>query len=345
MTENVFTETEAPLTRLFDKVVASRSDAIALIYEDRRITFFELQLYVEWMSGYFQSINLRPGQRVALLLPNSPKFVIGFFGLLRAGGVAVPLDISRDVHELRLMLLRSKVSAIMTTPEYKPLLDKALAKGSDNGAPLPRLTIAIFEEDNIVTLIKGAHERQVTNDLGKGARPEDSTKILPANGQPHPEAPSALVDLPAVVHFKDLYEFYVRPHAELAREAEAMMAQTQLTANDRLVCLAPLCQPNCLSHCVIATVAAGATLVLLEPDNWENIWQVLTDERVTILASSAALLMRVAENKTATDTFLRWYLCTDTSLSPELGERLQQKMGFKIGQLTDTINTGIPCQL
>ena len=85
MIENSLNETDVLLHQLFDRAARLRSEAIALVYQDRRISFFELQLYVEWMSGYFQTINLQTGQRVALLMENSPKLVISLFGLWRAG--------------------------------------------------------------------------------------------------------------------------------------------------------------------------------------------------------------------------------------------------------------------
>jgi long-chain acyl-CoA synthetase len=347
MTGTVFNETTGLLNKLFDKIASSRADAIALIHEDRHISFFELQLYVEWMSGYFQSISLQPGQRVALLLPNSPKFPISFFGLMRAGGVAVPLDISSDEHELRSRLMLSKATALITTPECKTLLDKALAESSGNGVALPRMIVAVFEEDNIVTLNKTARECRTSSANGKTAalnqKTDDLTRNRQVNSCAHVEMTDAVTDYPAVIQFKEA-QFCVRTHDDLMREAEAMIAQTQLTADDRLVCLAPFCQTNYLSNCLIAAITAGATMVLLEPSNWENISQVLGNEHVTMIAGPAALLRHLTESKTAAISSLRWYFCTD-SLSPKMSESLQQKTGFNVGLLPDTINSGISYHL
>jgi long-chain acyl-CoA synthetase len=342
MTENILNETNGPLNRLFDEVAKSHSDAVAVIYEDRRISFFELQLYVEWMTGYFQLINLQPGQRVALLMPNSPKFLISFFGLLRAGGIAVPLNVSHDEHELHTMLSLAKASAVITTPEYKPLLDRIWAAVNGNGMALPRLTVAIFEEDNIVTLNKAARAGRAASDNGKLV---SQAALGATNGRAHREAIETVADHPAVIQFSGTNQFGVRTHEDLLREAETMIAQIQLTGDDCLVCLAPLCQTHCLSNCLIAAMAAGATMVLLEPSGWENIRQILVDEHVTVLAGPTALLARLTENQAAAPSSLRWYFCTDASLWPASGERLQQKAGFHIGQLTDTINVGIPCHL
>jgi acyl-CoA synthetase (AMP-forming)/AMP-acid ligase II len=325
-------ETDVRLHQLFDRVARSRSDAIALVYEDRRISFFELQLYVEWMSGYFQSIRLQPGQRVALLLANSPKLVISLFGLWRAGGVAVPLEISPDESALRSKLALSRASVIVTTPEYKTLVDRVLA---ENGVTLAHLTVAIFEEDNIVTL----------NETRRGAAaPEKIVRVEdrgPANGRAQLDKMDAVADHLAVIQFEADLQYYRRSHEELSREAEAMTAHVQLTANDRMVCLAPLSQQSCLSNFLIAAIAAGATLVLAESSDWESLGRVCVDERVTVVAGPAALLIRLAKNNAAAISSVRRYFYTDAVLSPELRERLPKQAGLQIEPLSDAITTGI----
>jgi len=343
MTENTINETNRPLNQLFDKAVLARSDAIALIADDRRISFFELQLYVEWMSGYFQSINLRSGQRVALLMPNSPELVISFLGLMRAGGVAVPLDVLDNEQNLRTSLLRSEAGAVITTPEYKPVLDKILLEFSRNGMS-PCLTIAVFEEDNITTLKKTA---RAAAENGKVAavtpQRENGKETRQAQDCFHQDASEAAAGHPAVIQFQHAREFFVYTHEELEREAEALIARIQLGENDRLVCCAPICQQPCLSRCLIAAIAAGATVVLAESGNWENLLQTLMSEQVTVLAGPAALLRRLTASNAASS--LRWYFCLDAASPPELDGGLGEKLSFHVGQFNDTINTGVSYQL
>ncbi|MGH7601849.1 MAG: AMP-binding protein, partial [bacterium] len=263
------------LNQLFDKAALAHSDATAIVYEDRRITFFELQLYVEWMEGYFQSIALRPGQRVGILIPNSLELVITFFGLVRAGGVAVPLEVTSREHDLRAALALAEVSAVITTPEYKTLLDKVLAEPGPHGAPLLPLAIAIFEEDNIVTLSNPGRERKSavpeTARNGKAAAPSqlaDTVVSLPApNGKAHAlETRTIFTEHPAVIHLAaakaNAPKLEMRAHADLVRQAEKMIAELELSSSDRLLCASSLCQHDSLVPCLIAVIAAGATLVI-----------------------------------------------------------------------------------
>lgn len=357
MTENTSIETLGMLNQLFDKAALAHSDATAVVYEDRRITFFELQLYVEWMAGYFQSIALRPGQRVGILIPSSLELVITFFGLVRTGGVAVPLEVTSREHELRASLALAEVSAVITTPEYKTLLDKVLAEPSLNGAPLLPLTIAIFEEDNIVTLSNPGRERKnaVADSArnGKAAAPnqlaDSMVPLLAPNGKARArEAETIFTEHPAVIHLAaakgSTPKIETRAHADLLCQAEKMIAGLELTSNDRLLCAAPLCQHNNLVPCLIAAIATGATLVIPASGDWRAIQQMLAEERITVLAGSAAVLARLAEmeaEKAPEVSALRWCFCLDAPLSPEIGKNSNKKIGFQICTVADSTNPAV----
>lgn len=339
MIENSLNETDVLLHQLFDRAARLRSDAIALVYQDRRISFFELQLYVEWMSGYFQTINLQPGQRVALLMGNSPKLVISLFGLWRAGGVAVPLEMASGDVELRSQLALAKASVIVTTPEHKTRLDQVLAESAAAAAVRSPLTVAVFEDDNIVTLDPKTRGRRTLPEPGKITRVEERASI---NDRMHLNLRETATEHLAVIRFQANLEYGQNTHEELIHEAEAMIVQAQLAPHDRLVCLAPLAEQNNLGRCLIAGIVAGATVVIAETIDWENLEKIFTEESVTVAVGPAALLLRVAKNNSARLTALRWYFYTDAVLSPEIGERLPQPAGLRIEQLTDTMTTGIP---
>ncbi len=328
MTENSWNETEVRLQQLFNRAASSRADAIALVSEDRRISFFELQLYVEWMVGYFQSINLQPGQRVALLMANSPKLVISLFGLWHAGGVAVPLEVTSDEATLHSQLALAGVSVIVTAPEYQSKLERALAKTGEEGATRSPFTIAIFEEDNIVTLNAKLRNRRSPTTADKSDRPLFA-------------ASDAAADHVAAIYFAADLESRVITHEELARAAAAMVARMELSAHDGLICLAPLAQENNLSGGLLAAIVAGSTLIIAETNDWDKLEERFADESATVAVGPAALLLRLAKSNAAKLATLRWYFYTDVALSPEIGERLPRRAGLQIEPLTDALANAV----
>lgn len=72
----------------------------ATIFEGGRLTFKELRESVDRLATGLCDLGVKPGDRVAIQLPNIPQAVIAYYGVLRAGAVAVmtnPMYVSREV--------------------------------------------------------------------------------------------------------------------------------------------------------------------------------------------------------------------------------------------------------
>ncbi len=73
-------------------------------------------------------LGVRPGDRVAIQLPNFPQFVVGFYGALKAGAVVVPVNPLYKMHDLETVLKNSGARVILTLPRFVPTLSEVLAK-------------------------------------------------------------------------------------------------------------------------------------------------------------------------------------------------------------------------
>ena len=73
-------------------------------------------------------LGVRPGDRVAIQLPNFPQFVVGFYGALKVGAVVVPVNPLYKVHDLETVLKNSGARVILTLPRFVPNLSEVLAK-------------------------------------------------------------------------------------------------------------------------------------------------------------------------------------------------------------------------
>ncbi|HYC43801.1 MAG TPA: long-chain fatty acid--CoA ligase [Noviherbaspirillum sp.] len=87
-----------PVPQLLDVAAAKWPGNAAIDFMGRRFTYRELQDLVNRAAKGFQALGVKPGVHVGLYLPNTPHYVISFFGVLRAGGTVVnysPLDAER----------------------------------------------------------------------------------------------------------------------------------------------------------------------------------------------------------------------------------------------------------
>lgn len=78
---------DSTLPQLLERSAAQAPGQPALIYLDQTITYGELMEHVLRAAAGLQALGVRPGDRVALMIPNCPQFVIAYFGALRAGAI------------------------------------------------------------------------------------------------------------------------------------------------------------------------------------------------------------------------------------------------------------------
>jgi amino acid adenylation domain-containing protein/FkbM family methyltransferase len=80
------------IDRLFDEQVARTPDAVALIENQRAITYAELQEHAEAVAGFLRHHGVGPEDRVAVCMERSILMYAGLLGILKSGAAYVPLD-------------------------------------------------------------------------------------------------------------------------------------------------------------------------------------------------------------------------------------------------------------
>ncbi|MCL7453191.1 MAG: long-chain fatty acid--CoA ligase [Anaerolineae bacterium] len=99
---------EVALDRLLADAAAEHPDHPAIIFGgrvggrilDQALTYQQLDRSVTQLAAGLQGLGVKPGDRVAIMMPNCPQFVISFYGILRAGGVAVPCNFLYSAEEI-----------------------------------------------------------------------------------------------------------------------------------------------------------------------------------------------------------------------------------------------------
>ena len=87
----------------------------------RVFTYAELERRTQAVAALMQSLGMQAGERVAILVGNRCEYLEAFFGVMRAGLVAVPLNVRQVEANLEFMLLDSGASAVILDPEACPL--------------------------------------------------------------------------------------------------------------------------------------------------------------------------------------------------------------------------------
>ncbi|MEU5877827.1 AMP-binding protein [Spirillospora sp. NPDC047279] len=99
----------------------------ALVFEDRRWTYRELDIEVNALAAGLAAEGARRGTRVAVVANNVPEFLILALALAKLGAVCVPLNYRLTPGELARLMERAGVTAVATVPEFAELTADALA--------------------------------------------------------------------------------------------------------------------------------------------------------------------------------------------------------------------------
>ncbi len=98
----------------FDEQAARHAEKTALVCDDERLTYQQLQERSHALALYLQSEGVGPDQRVGLCMERSLDMVVGLLGVLQAGGAYVPLDPEYPDDRISYMIEDSGAAIVLT---------------------------------------------------------------------------------------------------------------------------------------------------------------------------------------------------------------------------------------
>jgi long-chain acyl-CoA synthetase len=265
------------------------SEAPALVARDGRMTWRQLEAATGNLAGNLLGLGLRPGDRVASLMPNRTQLLVHYLACMRAGLVAVPLNYRYMPPEIDHALEVSEAAILLAHAER----DEDLAASRLAGR-LKRGRIAFAAGDGR----RPALEALVAETPAAAATPPDAGKpgfIFFTSGSTGPAK--------GVTHsFASVGWMF----ASAARCFELTPADVVLPASS-------------ISHLAgfifsFATLAAGARLLVARTFDPAELLPLLRDERPTVLSMlPAALFHLVRDPGAARDDFRSLRLCRSGS--------------------------------
>lgn len=100
----------------------------SMIYLEAQWTYQELDDLVSRMANLLIEVGIQKGDRVGVQLLNSPQFVVAYFGILRAGAIAVPINPHFTGDDLGYIIKNSGMKLIVTGVENIPVLEQVRTK-------------------------------------------------------------------------------------------------------------------------------------------------------------------------------------------------------------------------
>ncbi len=291
-----------PLTQLLHSSDRRFPKHPALIFEGKRISYRRLTQDTNRFAHALQEIGLNKGDRVMLLLPNIPQMVVGFFGVLKAGGVVVFTLPTTEPNELIRQVQDSGARVLVTLNQFEDIALKAksqpastlehiiFANVSDNLPLLKRLAIQLSR--------KKRAEYSLTTPLEAGMY--SFSHLLTSQSDRPPDVEIRARDLGVIMY----------TGGTTAAPKGVMLSHRNLVANalqtrhwipgvkegqELFLCVIPFSHSYGLTTALTVPIALGATLILKAKFGVEDTLKTIKRYKPTIFPGVPQMYMAIMD--------------------------------------------------
>ncbi len=105
------------LVDLLDQAVEKFGHSPCIVEENRIWTYEQIGAYSNTIARFFIDRGIKKGDRVGILLPNTPEFVITYYGILKAGGVVMAMNPAHKPTEVKTQAMESGIGILFLPSE------------------------------------------------------------------------------------------------------------------------------------------------------------------------------------------------------------------------------------
>ena len=113
---------DSTIAEVFQRQATQTPDAIAVIANDRELTFRELDQRSNRIARQLQNLGVKPETLVGIAIERSENLVIGMLAILKAGGAYVPMDPHHPIERLALVIEDSGMNIVLASDETRSRL-------------------------------------------------------------------------------------------------------------------------------------------------------------------------------------------------------------------------------
>ncbi len=291
------------LASILTESSASRGSRVAVKLDESEVSYAQLDEASARVADLLSQRGLEQGDRVGLMLPNVPYFPICYFGVLRAGGVVVPMNVLLKRREVSFYLEDSGARLMFA---WEGFAEEAQAGADETGAQCIVVTPGAFEEE--LSRHEPASEVAETAD-------DDTAVILYTSGTTGTPKGAELT------------------HSNLRRNAD--VAQTLFDLGDESVVLGalPLFHSFGQTCAMNATIAGGGTLTLIPRFDPAKALEIIERDEVDVFEGVPTMygaMLHLPEDERRDTSSLQFCASGGSAMPVELLRGFEDAFGCKV---------------
>ena len=296
-------------------IAEGRGQKVAIECEDRRITYSQLAELVNRVGNALRQLDVRPEERVFLLLLDTPEFAASFFGAIKIGAVPVPVNTLLKPADYEFLLNNSRARVVIASASLFPNLQA-----------IPRtqlrfvqtfIVVGDAERTGTLSFESWIRDHSVSLDAARTSKDDAAFWLYSSGSTGKPKA---------CVHLQ--HDMVVCAE----RYAKAIL---NVTEDDRLFSVAKLFFAYGLGNGLYFSLAVGATSILLPgPPKPQSIFDVVERSRPTLFFSVpsnyAKLLAHLPDASTPGFSSVRYAISAGECLPATIFHRFKERFGVEI---------------
>ncbi len=305
----------ATLTQMLEGVVGRHGGRVALQMRGRQVRYAELLSAARAMAGGLRAAGVEPGDRVVLMLPNAPEFVLAYFAILWAGAVVVPASPLLKPDEVAYLLGDAEPRAILSVS----LCYAAISEGRSRAkAPLP----AFIADADPGALAAGDRRWSELAAAGPGAAPAP-----PAD----PEAVAACLYTSGTTGRP---KGALLSHRNLLANVASFHGVCPVDQRDVFLAVLPLFHAFGATVMMLYPLSEGATVVLEPRFVPEAVLKVMAETRTTVFSGVPAMYAVWVQMPAPGVDLSAWRVAIagGAALPPSVLERFEAKYPVRISE-------------
>ena len=300
---------------LLEESTKNHGENIAVALGDRELRYAELEEASNRVANTLMGLGVEKGDRVAMLLKNSPEFVALYFGIVKTGAIAVLLDTKYKISELTSLFSNCQPKVLVTE---NPFLEPLLPALPEFGYIKHIIELGANYQGRFLSYVE-MMTTGVVSRVEVEPGPEDIATIAYTSGPTF--SPRGVM----------------LSHRDLVTMATIPEGDFQQTAADVSVLFAlPLHHVVGLEAVLLASIARGSKVVMLPGLSISNLIDTIERERVTIFMGVPfifILMIQRAEEEVKHDlSSIRLCCAGGAAMPPETTMQLKQLYGVDAAQ-------------
>jgi long-chain acyl-CoA synthetase len=303
------------LPEMFATVARQNTGRTAVVDGGTAISYEALEKRVAAFAGELHNLGVRRGDRVALLLPNGVDFITGYFAIVTAGAVAVPLNDHYQQTELLYFLDVCDVSVLITSGAFAELCQQVLSARTS-----PCQLFFVENQPDASRAVSAA-----VNDFALGLDPSAPVMYQFSSGS---------TGRPKQI---------ARTHANLLFELDSLIATLKISRDDRFLGVAPFSHVNGLMRSMMSSIRAGATLYPLAKFERRAVAEVIEKNAISVFIAVPFMFSMLAKaNFRRRPDFSSLRLCVSASapMPKKLNQEFYEQFGMYVRRLYGSTETG-----